>query len=136
MYIKGIINIYLYIKIKTLVMKNAILLLTILLVSAMTYAQNEKKLGLNEETKLIEATYFHENGKVSQKGTFNLDGKLHGEWISFSEEGKKISKGSYVNGRKVGKWIFWLGDDMKEVRYNTDGIASVDGIKKAVLVKN
>jgi len=117
-------------------MRNAMLLLIILLVSGITFAQNKKKLGLNEETKLIEATYFHENGNVSQTGTFNLDGKLHGEWISFSEEGEKISKGSYVNGRKVGKWIFWSGDNMKEVRYKVDGIASVDGKKKAALVKN
>jgi len=117
-------------------MKNAILLLTILLVSALTYAQNDNRIGLNEETKLIEATYFHDNGNVSQTGTFNLEGKLHGEWISFSEEGKKISKGSYVNGRKVGKWVFWSGDDIKEVRYNADGIASVNGIKKEALVKN
>ncbi len=123
-------------RIQILPMKNAILLLTILLVSALTYAQNDNRIGLNEETKLIEATYFHDNGNVSQTGTFNLEGKLHGEWISFSEEGKKISKGSYVNGRKVGKWVFWSGDDIKEVRYNADGIASVNGIKKEALVKN
>ena len=117
-------------------MKKIIVLLAILLISAVGFAQNEKKLGLNEETKLIEATYFHENGNVSQTGTFNLDGKLHGEWLSFSEEGKQISKGSYANGRKVGKWIFWSGDTMKEVKYNINGIARVDGVKKDVLVKN
>ena len=117
-------------------MKNAILLLIILLVSTLTYAQSEEKIGLNEETKLIEATYFHDNGNVSQAGTFNLEGKLHGEWISFSEEGKLISKGAYSNGRKVGKWVFWSGESMKEVRYNAEGIASVDGVKKEALVKN
>ena len=119
-----------------LVMKNAILLLIILLVSTLTYAQSEEKIGLNEETKLIEATYVHDNGNVSQAGTFNLDGKVHGEWVSFSEEGKLISKGSYSNGRKVGKWVFWSGESMKEVRYNAEGIASVDGVKKEALVKN
>ena len=123
-------------RLKTQVMKSPVILIIILLISALSYAQKENKIGLNEETKLIEATYFHENGKVSQTGTFNLDGKLHGEWLSFSEEGKQISKGSYSNGRKVGKWVFWSGDTMKEVKYNINGIARVDGIKKDVLVKN
>lgn len=118
------------------VMKNIILLLTVLLATTYTYAQQENKIGLNEETELIEATYFHDNGIVSQVGTFNLDGKLHGEWISFNEEGQKISEGHYINGRKVGKWTFWSGDDMKEVRYSNNAIASVDGVKKEGLAKN
>ena len=100
--------------------------------------QTDKDLVLNEDTGLIEATYFHANGEVSQKGTFNLDRQLHGEWISFDESGNKISQGSYENGMRSGKWYFWQGDAVKEVVYNNNMVASVDGKKKTSegLVKN
>ncbi len=121
---------------KKYTMKNIIVLLTVVFAMSFSYGQQENKLGLNEETELIEATYFHDNGIVSQVGTFNLDGKLHGEWTSFNKEGEKISEGRYVNGRKVGKWTFWAGNETKEVRYSNNEIASVDGVKKDGLVKN
>lgn len=118
-------------------MRTIVLFIALVFLTTVTLAQKkENKIGLNEETNLIEAVYFHENGNVSQIGTFNLEGKLHGEWISFNEKGKKISKGSYLNGRKTGKWAFWSGDKMKEVKYNDNSIARVDGVKKEGLVKN
>lgn len=106
-------------------MKNTILLIAILLVTSLTYAQKDKELTLNEDTNLIEATYFHDNGLISQEGTFNLEGKLHGEWVSFNEAGKKISVGSYDNGQKVGKWAFWSNNVLKEVDYNNNAIAGI-----------
>jgi len=86
-------------------MKKAILIMTILFISATSYAQIKPQAKLNKETNLIETTYFHANGEVSQKGTFNLDKKLHGEWISFNKKGETISVGSYANGVKTGKSI-------------------------------
>ena len=107
------------------------------IVSTSVFSQKEKELKLNPETNLIEATYYHANGEVSQEGTFNLEKKLHGQWKSFNEEGYKISIGNYSNGLKTGKWVFWSGDDKKEVEYSDNAIASVDGIKKEVpVVKN
>lgn len=118
-------------------MRNLLVLLTLTFISATAFAQNDKELKLNKETNLIEATYYHANGEISQKGTFNLEKKLHGEWISYNEEGDKISIGNYTNGLKTGKWVFWSGDDKKEVEYNNNAIASVDGIKnEAPVVKN
>ena len=118
-------------------MKNTIFLIALLLTTAVTFAQMDKELTLNEDTNLIEATYFHDNGEISQQGTFNLAGKLHGEWLSYNQDGQKISVGSYANGQKVGKWFFWSNDILKEVEYNNNAIASVDGIKKeAPIVKN
>jgi antitoxin component YwqK of YwqJK toxin-antitoxin module len=106
-------------------------------VVTISFAQTRPELKLNEETNLIEATYYHDNGTVSQKGTFNMQKELHGKWISYSEEGEKISIGNYANGLKTGKWIFWSGTDTKEVEYSNNAIASVDGIKKkAPVVKN
>ncbi len=106
-------------------MKKIILFIAILFVTAVTFAQKDKELKLNEDTNLIEATYFHDNGEVSQSGTFNLAGKLHGEWLSYNEEGQKISVGSYADGQKVGKWLFWSGEVLKEVDYNNNVIAGI-----------
>ncbi len=110
-------------------MKKTFLLLAVLFLSANAFGQQEKELVLNEESNLIEATYYHENGQISQKGTFNLARKLHGEWVSYDEKGNKKSIGSYTNGLKTGKWTFWSGTDKKEVEYDNNTIASVDGIK-------
>ncbi len=102
------------------------------------YAQNKMEQRLNKKTNLIEAKYYHDNGLVSQEGTFNLEGKLHGEWTSFDENGSKIAMGTYSNGLKSGTWYFWSGDKMKEVEYNDNSIASVDGVKnsKTLVVKD
>ncbi len=118
-------------------MKKTILLLAILFISTTAFAQIQPELKLNEETNLIEATYYHENGVVSQKGTFNLQKELHGKWVSYTNTGEKISIGNYTNGLKTGKWVFWSENDKKEVEYSNNVIASVDGIKKeAPVVKN
>lgn len=110
-------------------MKKILIVVAILFVSTVSFAQKDKELRLNEDTSLIEATYFHENGEISQSGTFNLAGKLHGEWLSYNEEGQKISVGSYVDGQKVGKWLFWSGEVLKEVDYNNNAIASIVNTK-------
>lgn len=106
-------------------MKKTILLLALLLVATATFAQTKPEMKLNTETNLIEATYFHEDGTVSQKGTFNLERKLHGEWVSYNTEGKTISVGSYDNGVKTGTWMFWANDVLKEVAYSNNAIAGV-----------
>ncbi len=110
-------------------MKKNIILLALLFVCAASFAQSKPEMKLNKETNLIEATYFHPNGKISQKGTFNLNKKLHGEWISYNEEGKAISTGSYENGVKTGKWLFWANNTLKEVEYSNNAIAAVNETK-------
>lgn len=89
-----------------------------------TYAQ-EKELKVNEDTGLIEAVYYHENGEISQHGTFNSKGQLHGKWLSFNDKGVKIAEGSYQKGLKSGIWYFWQGDSIREVEYKNNAIASV-----------
>lgn len=118
-------------------MRNIILPLAICCFATLAVAQQQPELKLNAETNLIEATYFHENGEISQQGTFNLEKQLHGDWISYDADGKKISQGSYLNGQKTGKWVFWSKGDTKEVVYDNNAIASVNGIRKeAPVVKN
>ncbi|MBM1105420.1 nicotinic acid mononucleotide adenyltransferase [Aurantibacter crassamenti] len=106
-------------------MKKILLILAIVLVSSSAFSQKAKEMKLNNETNLIEATYYHENGEISQQGTFNLDKKLHGDWISYNDKGDKVSQGAYVNGVKTGKWQFWNDGSMKEVEFSDNAIASV-----------
>lgn len=111
-------------------MKKVVLFILGIFLASYGYCQHRVDQKLNEETNLIEATYYHDNGLISQKGTFNLDGKLHGEWVSYDNKGEKIAFGSYDNGLKIGKWYFWSGESVKEVEYNNNTIASINGVKK------
>ncbi len=110
-------------------MKKTILFVAILFISVGVFAQTKPEMKLNSETNLIEATYFHKDGTVSQKGTFNLDKKLHGEWTSFNNDGEIISVGSYNSGVKTGKWLFWSNNILKEVEYSNNVIAAVSETK-------
>lgn len=115
-------------------MKKIILLLALIFVSTSVFSQKEKELVLNKETNLIEATYYHANGEISQEGTFNLDQKLHGDWISYNDKGEKVSEGAYVNGAKTGKWYFWNDGAMKEVEFSNNAIASVINKESSIRV--
>ncbi|MBU2938315.1 nicotinic acid mononucleotide adenyltransferase [Lacinutrix sp. C3R15] len=103
-----------------------ILSIAILLFTMVTFAQNEKSIKFNEDTNLFEATYFHDNGTVSQTGFFNKEGKLQGEWLSFDLEGVKTVSAKYDNGVKVGKWFFWNDNKLKEVDYTNNLITGVN----------
>lgn len=106
-------------------MKKSFFVLFVFIISLSSFAQKERVLKLNEETNLIEVTYYHDNGVISQMGTYTLDGKLQGEWLSFDNEGNKTVLANYDNGKKVGKWYYWTKDSVKEVDYNTNVIANL-----------
>ncbi|EMQ96181.1 MAG: nicotinic acid mononucleotide adenyltransferase [Xanthomarina sp.] len=95
------------------------------LITAVSFAQQERELKLNKDTNLIEVTYYHDNGAISQTGTYTLDGKLQGKWLSFDAEGNKLVSANYDNGKKVGKWFYWSGKILKEVDYSNNAISSV-----------
>ncbi len=104
-------------------MKKYIIAFAVLFVSSMAFAQ-EVKPKLEKKGDLVEATFYHDNGEIAQKG-FYKDGKLHGTWKSYDVNGKKVALGSYENGKKVGKWLFWTEKTLKEVNYEDSRIASV-----------
>jgi len=106
-------------------MKNTCLLFAFL-ITVVSFAQQERDLKLNEDTNLIEVVYYHDNGVVSQTGTYTVDGKLQGEWLSFNTEGKKVVSANYDNGKKVGKWFYWNDETVKIVDYKKNEIASVE----------
>ncbi|MCC1484358.1 toxin-antitoxin system YwqK family antitoxin [Winogradskyella immobilis] len=111
-------------------MNKKVLLLFVLLISIVSFAQQERILKLNKNSNLIDVTYYHDNGVVSQTGSYTLDGKLQGEWLSFNTEGKKNVSANYDNGRKVGKWFFWTNETLKEVDYTNNAIVSVNEWKR------
>ena len=88
-------------------------------------AQDLKSPLFQVDGELISATYYHENGEVSQKGTFNKDGALVGFWTSYDNNGNKLSQGYYENGTKSGKWFFWSEDTFKEVDFQDSKITNV-----------
>lgn len=103
-----------------------ICVLMLMLSVAFTYGQKERELTYNEDTNLIEVTYFHDNGQVRQTGFYTKEGKLQGEWYSFCQEGNKIVSAKYDEGKKVGKWFYWENSKLKEVDYSNNAIASVN----------
>ncbi len=106
-------------------MKKSILFSIAFLIAVVSHAQEKRDLKHNKDTNLIEVVYYHDNGVVSQTGTYTLDGKLQGEWFRYDTEGKKQVSANYDNGKKVGKWFFWNKTTLKEVDYDNNAIASV-----------
>lgn len=90
------------------------------LITVVSFAQQKKTLKLNKETNLIDAIYYHDNGEISQTGSFTADGKLQGKWLSFNTEGKKTVSANYDNGKKVGKWIHWIDGKKTVVNYDNN----------------
>ncbi len=115
-------------------MKNYVLFFTFL-ITAVSFAQTERELKLNDETNVIDVTYYHDNGVVSQMGSYTLDGKLQGTWLSFNTAGEKIVSAKYDNGNKVGKWFYWSSKTLKEVDYSNNDIASVSEWSKSNIVQ-
>lgn len=105
-------------------MKTYITILAALFISASVFAQKERTLTLNKETNLIDVVYYHDNGEISQTGSYTADGKLQGQWLSFNEEGEKTVTAYYKEGKKVGKWIYVIDGNLKEVDYSKN-IASL-----------
>ncbi|MGJ5642789.1 toxin-antitoxin system YwqK family antitoxin [Formosa sp. S-31] len=107
-------------------MKASVLYVFAFLMTVVSFAQEKRELKLNKEAQLIEVTYYHDNGVVSQTGAYTLDGKLEGEWKSYDLEGKKTASAEYKAGKKVGKWFYWDNDVLREVDYSNNAIASVN----------
>ncbi|AEH00593.1 toxin-antitoxin system YwqK family antitoxin [Lacinutrix sp. 5H-3-7-4] len=101
-----------------------ILTVLMLLAFTITYAQ-EVKPKFEKNGDQTEATFYHDNGEVAQKGLFNKNNKLQGVWTSFDAQGNKVASGTYNNGVKVGKWFFWNNETLKEVDYINNAIANV-----------
>jgi antitoxin component YwqK of YwqJK toxin-antitoxin module len=114
-------------------MKN-IILTALLLTAGMVSAQNIKP-SHEIENQIIKSTYYYDNGAVRQSG-FYKDGRLHGSWVAYNQDGTKQSMGEYANGVKTGKWFFWTGSVLNEVDYNNSRIADIKKWSKDAVAIN
>jgi len=105
-------------------MKN-IIVVALMMISAVSFAQKERTLKLNQDTNTIDVVYYHDNGQISQTGAYTLDGKLHGEWLSYDVKGDKTALAKYDQGEKVGTWYFYQKDVLQEVNYTNNRIVEV-----------
>ncbi|WP_418264649.1 toxin-antitoxin system YwqK family antitoxin [Flavobacterium faecale] len=111
------------------------IILGAMLISGISFANETKpKLEAGANNTVV-ATYYYDNGQVQQQGAFK-DGKLHGEWVSFDANGKKIAIAEYNNGEKVGKWFHWSEGTLNEVDYAANKIVAVKNWKNESLVNN
>lgn len=109
-------------------MKNYVLIFLVLLSSGVMLAQNtEPKFEKQED--LVKATYFYEDGTVKQMGFF-MNNKLHGEWISYNNNGEKTTIAHYENGMKTGTWLVLNNGIVKEVTYNKNKIIEVKDLEE------
>ncbi len=118
-------------------MKNLVIV-ALMMVSAISFAQNERTLKLNQDSNTIDVVYYHDNGAVSQTGAYTLDGKLQGEWLTYDSNGVKTSFAKYDEGKKVGTWYFYQKDVLQEVHYTDNRIVEVTTWKdkKSQVVSN
>ena len=107
-------------------MKKIALMLVLVFLGTNVFAQATTKNIYKEKNGLIEATLFHDNGEIAQTGFYTKEGKLHGEWISFDADGNKTAIAQYHKGQRVGTWMFYQGDTLKEVTYSNNAIAQVN----------
>ena len=105
-------------------MKYISLVMAVLFAVVLNAQETEKEPAFEIEGKLVKATFYHDNGEISQTGYF-LDEKLHGEWKMFNTEGKKIAVGEYADGKRTGKWFFWQDQALKEVDFVDSRVAGM-----------
>ncbi|SEA40542.1 toxin-antitoxin system YwqK family antitoxin [Bizionia paragorgiae] len=106
-------------------MKN---ILAIVLMLTVTFAYSQEASTppkYEKQGDFIIATYFHDNGAIAQKGQFNENNKLEGTWVSYDKTGNKQALSQYRNGIKVGTWLFWQDNNLREVDYNNNVIENV-----------
>ena len=102
----------------------------VLLLTIIASGQTVNKTQSVEGNDLIKVKYFHDNGALSQEGFFNKKGLLDGVWKSYDENGKKLCVGTYNNGVKVGKWMFWQKNILKEVDFVDNAIVNIKSWKE------
>jgi antitoxin component YwqK of YwqJK toxin-antitoxin module len=107
-------------------MKNVVAFMVFFLMGVVLYAQESNdQAKFVKKGNLIEATYYHANGNVSQIG-FLKNKKPHGVWKAYDFQGKKIAQAQYEEGKKEGKWFFWNDNKLSEVEYNDNNIVKVN----------
>ena len=96
-------------------MKTILLTLSIFLGSFL-HAQVTEKIAedgsstvYNEVSGVVYFEKYSADQLLVETGAF-LDGRPHGEWMRYNEEGKTIAQATYTFGSKEGRWLIWTDD--------------------------
>jgi antitoxin component YwqK of YwqJK toxin-antitoxin module len=100
-------------------MKNIILSLVFLFIFTNAISQETSK-EIKKSKTSTEMTSYYDNGQVKTHGYFNADNQLEGHWVMYDEDGIVLVQGEYENGMKVGTWLFWNQDSLKEVVFQAN----------------
>jgi len=100
--------------------KNTILIVLFTVLPLSAQENDESKTYVFEGDK-IKYTEFYPNGQVIQTGYF-LNGKNHGIWTSYNQDGTKKAEGTFENGKKTDAWFFWNDAILIEVTYKNNRI--------------
>jgi len=106
-------------------MKKMALILVFIFSCTVAIGQSDNKKELVKKGDNYVVTVFHDNGAISQTGYYNLNGIADGVWTSYDQNGNKTAIAQYSNGKKVGTWYFYTGDNLQEVSYDNNRIAKV-----------
>lgn len=100
-------------------------------------ATGQKKNNIKKVSKggLTEVTIYYNNGEVMQHGSYDAEGKLHGQWESYNEDGSKKCIAFYNNNVKTGTWIYWTKGEVNKVTYNKNKIVSIEKMSEAERIK-
>lgn len=60
--------------------------------------------------------WFYQSGQLMREETFK-NGKENGWLIEYSDSGKVVTKGEYVDGLEEGEWFYEMGDHYQSGRY-------------------
>lgn len=108
-------------------MKN-LMIVVILMFSVSAFSQEQKIDYKKIDNDIVQATYYFADNStiVEREGFFNKEGKLHGTWVSYDEQGNKTTIANYKNGKKDGVWTYFKNDKINVVTYKENKIVNVD----------
>ena len=112
-------------------MKIKIVLFLALMTITMGFSQ-EVAPKYEKHDDLVKATYFYQDGSIKQIGFFANE-KLHGEWISYDDNGNKTTIAQYEHGKKTGTWLVLTNGVVKKVTYKANKVIDVKDLEETDL---
>ena len=105
---------------------NLLLLCTALTASAQErsyHANGNLRSTVYMEGPLERFIVYHESGRVKEMGAYR-NGRKHGKWCQYGEDGTVLAEARFERGRRVGVWVFRTPGDRLAGRlhYSPEGI--------------
>ncbi|MBI1193132.1 MAG: hypothetical protein GC205_08155 [Bacteroidetes bacterium] len=104
----------------------------LLLGFSVSHAQVELTRSLDDNGKLsaiwfqmgpeeVQVIRFYANGQLQEVGNW-YQGRMHGSWAMWAENGHKVGEAHYSMGRKTGCWKLWSpeGEWQYDLLYDQD----------------